>query len=371
MGNPFKYGCVVEGEFFCPRPELERALVAFVKSGQNVVIQGARRMGKTSLIKKTVNSLKDKGLLYVDLYCIQTLPDFCRRVMAGVSAAGSRISLVKKAMALANRLRPVLSFDSMTGSPSISIDARASEEPESLGVVMSMLRNLAEEERLCVVFDEFQDILDLPNSRTILAEMRSTIQFQGATPYLFSGSERNEMMRIFDDSESPFFKSAVPFTVGNIEPHDFAAFLVSRFRKGKREIDEATALELVKSADFVTGDVQQLCEAIWDTTDAGQIIDEKCVNEAFGLVFDREGESYGLSVRQLTPLQTSVLRTLAATSERKVFSSAFMSQVGTVSTGALRSALKRLVDRRLVYLHGDEYRFTNPFFKRWLLRFFS
>ena len=47
--NPFKYGCVVEGDFFCPRPELERDLAAFFKSGQNVVIQGAGMMGKTSL----------------------------------------------------------------------------------------------------------------------------------------------------------------------------------------------------------------------------------------------------------------------------------------------------------------------------------
>ena len=51
--NPFKYGCVVDGEFFCPRPELERQLRAFAESGQNVVVQGERRMGKTSLIKHT------------------------------------------------------------------------------------------------------------------------------------------------------------------------------------------------------------------------------------------------------------------------------------------------------------------------------
>ncbi len=82
--NPFKYGCVVEGEFFCPRPELQQALMAYVTSGQNVVIQGARRMGKTSLIKETVKSVHGFKLLYVDLYCIQTLSDFCRRVMVGV-----------------------------------------------------------------------------------------------------------------------------------------------------------------------------------------------------------------------------------------------------------------------------------------------
>ena len=39
MKNPFKYGCVVGGDNFCERPELERKLAGFVRSGQNVVIQ--------------------------------------------------------------------------------------------------------------------------------------------------------------------------------------------------------------------------------------------------------------------------------------------------------------------------------------------
>ena len=86
MKNPFKYGCVVEGEYFCPRPQLHKQLAAYIESGQNVVIQGARRMGKTSLIKETVGSMRGYRLLFVDLYCIRSLSDFCRRVMTSISA---------------------------------------------------------------------------------------------------------------------------------------------------------------------------------------------------------------------------------------------------------------------------------------------
>ena len=46
---PFQYGCVVTGDHFCPRPELETQFVEHALSGQNLVIQGGRRMGKTSL----------------------------------------------------------------------------------------------------------------------------------------------------------------------------------------------------------------------------------------------------------------------------------------------------------------------------------
>lgn len=40
MGEGFiKYGCTVAGDFFCPRPMLERELASRIESGQNVVIQ--------------------------------------------------------------------------------------------------------------------------------------------------------------------------------------------------------------------------------------------------------------------------------------------------------------------------------------------
>ena len=44
----FKYGMVVDGENYCPRPELARQFSQLVESGLNVVVQGERRMGKTS-----------------------------------------------------------------------------------------------------------------------------------------------------------------------------------------------------------------------------------------------------------------------------------------------------------------------------------
>ena len=43
---PFKYGMIVDGENYCPRPELARQFSKLVAAGLNVVVQGERRMGK-------------------------------------------------------------------------------------------------------------------------------------------------------------------------------------------------------------------------------------------------------------------------------------------------------------------------------------
>ena len=246
MKMPFRYGCVVDGEYFCPRPELERQLRSYAESGQNLVIQGERRMGKTSLVKKAISGMKGERLLYIDLYGIRTLSDFCRRVMSGVGGVTEKMSFLKKALSLAHRLRPALTIDSTTGAPTIVVDARAASEPDSLGTVMATVKKLAEDGGLCVVMDEFQDLLKLEDSAKILAEMRGTIQFQADTPYFYLGSSRNDMLRIFTHYDSPFFKSALPFEVSPIDEAAFVRFIVSRFRKGGCEI----AAEVARSRSF-------------------------------------------------------------------------------------------------------------------------
>ena len=88
--NPCKYGCVVAGENYCRRPELQRQLSELVKSGQNVVVQGPRRMGKTSLVVETVKSLRGVTLLYVDLFSVRSVGEFCRKVVSATAKCGKR-----------------------------------------------------------------------------------------------------------------------------------------------------------------------------------------------------------------------------------------------------------------------------------------
>jgi len=47
--NPFKYGQIVQHTDFCQRPALIANLSKNIEKGQNVYVQGERRIGKTSL----------------------------------------------------------------------------------------------------------------------------------------------------------------------------------------------------------------------------------------------------------------------------------------------------------------------------------
>ena len=67
--SPFKYGMIVGGDHYCPRPELARQFIKLVESGQNVVVQGERRMGKTSFVCETIRRRRGMRLYYVDQLC--------------------------------------------------------------------------------------------------------------------------------------------------------------------------------------------------------------------------------------------------------------------------------------------------------------
>ena len=368
MENPFKYGCVVSGDHFCARDKAERDIRGFVKAGQHVFVQGERRMGKTSLVRRAVEGVRGERLVYIDLYYIGSRSDLCRRIVEGVGRTNASMPFLKKVMSFVSRLRPSLVFDSTDGSPKITVDASAAEAPDSLDAVLTMLERISDDGRTCIVFDEFQDVLRLPDADGVLAELRSRIQFQENVPYFFLGSVRHEMWRIFNDSKSPFFKSAAAYDVGAIDAEDFARFIVARFKCGRRNVSLETAGRIIDTACAVSGDVQELCAALWDVTRTGATISESDFPAALEVVFMRERKCFEKAISVLTPTQYRVLSGLARYGRVKVYGAEFLKNVGIPNAGAVRKALQRLEANDLVYVMDGEYRFTDSFFKEWVVR---
>ena len=64
-------------------------------------------------------------------------------------------------------------------------------------------------------------------------------------------------------------------------------------------------------ADGVSGDVQELCEALWETTLPGAEITSDDFPKAFRLLFSRKLGGYEAIIERLTPGQLTVLRAMA------------------------------------------------------------
>ena len=363
---PFKYGMIVEGENYCPSAELARQFSKLIESGLNVVVQGERRMGKTSFVCETVKTIRSLELVYIDLYCVKTIEEFCRRVVAAVTALDRSAGFLRRTAQLIASLRPVLTLDRDTGIPQLTVDSRSANSVTSLEEVMDMLSFHASKRKLCIVFDEFQDVLEMADSDVLLARLRAKIQFQNKTPHVFLGSVRNKMHEIFDSPKSPFYKSATSFTVGTIPANDFKRFLAARFKVAKRKVSDTALDRILSIADGISGDVQELCETIWLATDKGDSIGDAEINAGLKLVFAREDKVFGPTLSRLTPIQATLLKGLARNGSAKPFSGDFMSECGIRNVGTVTRALSRLVADEIIYEYGGSWRFVNPFFREWL-----
>ncbi len=366
--NPFKYGCTVAGDFFCPRPMLERELASRIESGQNVVIQGERRTGKTSLVLETVRHLKNIALFHADFLCVRDQVDLCSRLVAALARLEESDGWFTKVFRMLANLRPTVSIDPSTGSPTVTLDAKVAADPMTLDTILNALLSQTKRRRICVFLDEFQDILDIDDGERILAVLRSKIQLDSNTPYIFLGSIRNKMADIFFKYSSPFYHSAAALSVGNIAAADFYPFIKKRFETGKRKLSRPMFDAIARFARDTPGFIQELCDALWQMSDKGTAFEEKDITAALEVIFAREQDHYTFAVRQLTALQTRVLRAIAENSGKEVTSGAFLETAHVYNAASVKKAIAKLEHLEIIYNFDGEYRFTSPFFREWLLR---
>ena len=365
--NPFKYGQVVGGDDFCPRPALLKQMTGFLRSGQNVAVLGERRIGKTSLICEAARRAKKRRMLYADLLEIKSADDLCKRLVKAIISLEQDGGLLEKALRSLSQLRPSVSLDPLTGKPSVSLDASVKLRPESIEGLLEMIQTIHRRHPIIVVLDEFQDILNLKDCGEAVAILRSKVQFHSEIPYVFAGSVRNQMAEIFTDPDSPFFKSAALMHIGSLDPDEFSGFLERRFAQGKRKVGDGVMASVFELADDIPGDVQQLCAALWEVTSYRDGITDDILPDALQIIFARESKGYEAILHQITGQQLRSLVGLAKLGGKAPLSQDFLRETGIATPASVQKALNRLQQLRIIYRHEGQCRFANPFLKSWLI----
>jgi len=365
--NPFKFGQVVGKQDFCSRPELMKSLSGYLAAGQNVLLQGERRMGKTSLIAETVRRKRGLRLLHVDLMEAKSMGGIVQRMTTAILNLERNSGTLEKSLNALARLRPALSTDPFTGALSVTLDTSISLKPDSLEGLLELIAQIHRKKSLVVFMDEFQDILKVPDHDEILAVLRSRIQFQGDIPYVYAGSVRNRMQEIFYDVNSPFYKAALPLEVGPLDDNLFTDFLVRKFTEGKRTLPSEIMDRVFELTERVAGDVQALCSALWDVSSPGDTLNLDIIPQALEHIFGQESKGYEMTLVQLTASQIKCLSALARVGGATPFSAEFLRVSGIGTASSVTRVLNRLEALRVLYKGAAGWQFSNPFFRYWIL----
>jgi len=368
--NPFKYGSTVSAENFCPRPELETSISRHVTAKQNIHIEGDRRTGKTSLVLEVCAGLKNILLLHVDFMLVKNLDDMRSRLVDGLSKASLHVGAFERLVKALAHLRPTVSVSPATGEPTLSVAPAtgAGLDGRSLVELLEFTRTSFSGKSPVIFFDEFQDVLKIPDAKALLAILRSSIQNHHDCAYIYSGSSRSDMDSIFRDPDSPFFKSAVPVPVGTIEREDFVPFLIGKFKQGGRTASVEIINALLDMVSDNPGDAQELCNCLWEVTGDATAIASEDVESALSLIFAREFKYFEQVIDSVTSIQKKCLHGIASLDGVGVYSNQFAERTGVHNTGTITKAIKRLKDNRIIHCSGKKLVFASLFLKLWLVR---
>ncbi|MDT8411920.1 MAG: ATP-binding protein [Vicingaceae bacterium] len=238
--NPF-YGKIYRGsKFFCDRREETKQLTEYMANGVNVTLFAKRRLGKTGLLHHLFYKHRNNTnmvCVYADVLATNNLTEFTNHIATAVyNAFPPQKTLGKKIMELFQRFRPVISFDELTGSPSLSLTLNTNEQKNNtIGNILSFLDN----QNIKIVFaiDEFQQILTYPEKNTE-ALLRTYMQQLKNTSFIFCGSNQKMMHEIFNSAKRPFFASCTNMSMEAISETEYKKFIKKHFNNAGRTIND-------------------------------------------------------------------------------------------------------------------------------------
>jgi uncharacterized protein len=375
--NPFNFGDLAFDATFTDRDDELRELEADIRNGLNVVIFAPRRYGKSSLVLRAAQDLTKEGVLIaqVDLMQTATKEQLAAKLAASIheNIASPLLRARDRAAQLFRGLRvtPVMTLDPNDGSVSFSFSAgHAAEDVDAtLERILELPAELAaERERtVALVFDEFQEVLDI--DPRLPALMRATFQSQRDVAHVYLGSKRTMMERLFNDANEPFWRSAKQIELGPIPRAPFERFIRERFSStGKTVADDVVTAILDRTGGHPYG-TQELCYALWEEVDEGAGADESDLERALERVLRSENAHFTRVWETASRNQRLVLQALAQEPLRPITAEAFRYRYGLPAPSSVQKALDRLVaDEVVARERAGAYRIAEPFLADWIRR---
>jgi hypothetical protein len=373
--NPFTYGALALDDAFTNRADELAELVADAKNGQDVVIFAPRRFGKSSLVWRVQQLLVADGVLcaHVNLMTTPTKEKLAEKLAKTIheDVASILYRAREKAIGVFRGLRitPTVMLD--PNDASVTFGFAAGQRAEDVDATLERLLQLPGElgadrkRKVALIFDEFQEIVDLdPNLPKL---MRSVFQEQPEVAHIYLGSKRHMMERIFNDENEPFWRSAKQFELGVIEPDLFRDYIRERFRVTRKEVDQAAItriLELTRGHPYAT---QELCYFTWGATAQGGSATRATVEAGLAGVLQSEHAHYSLIWEGSSGGQRVLLEALAKEPGRP-YSEDYRGRHNLRSATHVQKALAALTKRELVAKGADgRYSVAEPFLAEWIV----
>lgn len=374
MKNPFIIKSYTSKELFCDRESELETLIRNCQNGIDTTLISQRRMGKSALIYRLFDEMEEQKIdfhtIYTDIYATRSLSDFIKFIAEAVlKAFPENSNFGRKFMVFIKSLRPMITYDSISGEPQVQILYQSEQEKEhTLKGLFDFLDS--QDKKILLAIDEFQQIREYPE-KNIEELLRTYIQRVKNIQFIFCGSKKHMMIDIFSNVKKPFYSSTQFITLDKIPWDKYHAFISHLFELNGRKIESDAVdyiLEWTKRHTYYT---QSLCNLIFSSgvkTISIAEVKEACVQIL------QMNETIFLQYRNLlTSGQWNFMIAVAKEqSVSQITAKAFLAKYDIGTPANSKRIVTALADKELIMENitkeGTSYAVYDLFLSRWLER---
>jgi len=366
--NPFYFGRMVSGNSFVNREIDIQRLIANFNNGINSILISPRRWGKSSLVKKAGETVKntDTRIVYMDAFSVRSEPDFYTEYANAVLKATS-FHLEERLRNIEKFIKKIVPKIKIGVNPehefSISFDwndlkqnaAEILDLPEKIAKIRGL--------RVVVCIDEFQNIAAFGDSLAFQKILRSVWQTHEATCYCLYGSKFHMMQELFERQSMPFYRFGDLIHLEKIAEKDWCNFIRKQFESTGKTIGPIFISRIIRDTDRHSYYVQQLSNLIW-----GKTHDE--VNNAIycAALDDMIAQNAILYQRdtEIMPItQLNFLKAVASGERKKMTAFETLQKYRLGTSANVVKNKKHLLNAEIIDIRGKEVFFIDPVYELW------
>ena len=369
LENPFPSVGYFGPSYFCDREIETETLKGNIKGGQSTTLISIRRIGKTGLIKHLQHLLNEEYIcVYADILSTENSGDLLNTLATAIlTSVPEKSGLGEKIWNLIKSLRPVISFDKLSGEPNVSFNVQEKESERQI----EALFNFLEQQNKPVIFaaDEFQQILNNPGKNN-KAWLRTIIQQLKNVVFIFSGSQPHLMSEMFAKPSKPFYRSTLFLSLDKIDFTAYQNFIQKKFAEAKKQISEKVAGEILDWTTIHTYYVQLLCNRVF-TNSGEKVTTEDWQNEALKILKEQQLVFFGYR-DILTREQWKLMKAIAQEGiAYSITSKKFIQNYSLGSSATIIRTTKSLLKKGFIYKQHDAegnlfYSVYDVLFQRWI-----
>ena len=373
--NPFIVTGKIAPEYFCDRVAESDRLIKSITNGNNLVIISPRRMGKTGLIQFCYDKpeiSRDYYTFFIDILHTSSLREFTyllgKEIYERLLPRSRRMA--KLFVQTLKSISGKFGFAPVFNLPTFSIELGDIERPEY--TLEEIFQYLDHADKRCVVaIDEFQQIAKYPE-KNIEALLRTHIQKQGNSNFIFAGSERHMMQEMFSSAARPFYHSADMLELKAIAPEIYIPFVVNHFKKCRRHIEAANVEKVYNLFKGHTYYIQKTFnEAFADTPEGGECTIET-IRDAIDEMIASNDTIFREILSNIPEKQKTLLYAIAREGEAERITSAdFIKRHSLTSASSVQSATKKLLEKDLITEINKVFFVTDKLFAMWINKIYG